>query len=831
MKESAGEHNFHEIAQKRFDVRKALKDESLTNPTVKSVLENELKSLTEQAKAFSIEGSGGLSKARGQLKSEKQSIESALWIDEKAIAETVGPAYEEITSIEGNLKDLADFEIRRMREAKSNPYAKRGQESLLKTVQSEKAALKEKIAALAKEKPLEYRATELAGYKQGMHSEGHIAPTPSVEHALSEIGMRMITGKPMFLHGPTGTGKTSLGRYAAKHFTGKDAEMVYCNPQTRESNIWGKTGIRPTESGGIETVDIFGPLARAMQKGEVVVFDEFTALPREQMVFIKGVFNAKPGDSVNIVGNGKIEIAPGFQMIFTANLKSDKNPERQELPPEIAREFEQNNLEINYTPKEEAYDIMIARLMNPDGSLDMSWHDLNTTLPKLCEAIEEIQLAYTDKTSADTAKLTGTQNASGKNQGLKKFVMTQGTVEAIFESWQVEKQMASEQSFAEFLDKRLATGLTFKEYPEADRILAAKILASKGLLTTLDAEDLDLPKNVFDFDAARKLRSGKKGTEALRENSAKENHLSIREAAELDPFGLRKKALAESVQQFLAPDAKKPAGEKTERASFDEAREAIGEQNFYGPDEIMNTFGVELTEEQIPEIPFSVEELEKAKALGQELVLYVDQAKDGKPLTVKKMKEVLGNVTSKNQKFIFSDWFETDAVMSKEVPLVGWRLTGKEPLKTSADKNYLQQTEAIVEYLKNEVFADGMPSPYQDAIDEFEAIKDSLVAPTVSQVEAEWKMASEKLAKLKINELCRENFSEAVFRLALHEKKTGERLLDSKGRSIYYTWTCSRGSGGGLVGVGDFDGDGALAPRWEPGYSASKFGVCFSRSE
>ncbi|MEK7091802.1 MAG: hypothetical protein AAB900_02315, partial [Patescibacteria group bacterium] len=276
-------------------------------------------------------------------------------------------------------------------------------------------------------------------------------------------------------------------------------------------------------------------------EGKAVVFDEFTALPKEQMVFIKGIFNAKPGDTVNVVGNGRVKITPGFQMIFTANLKSDKNPERQELPPEIAREFEQNNLEIDYTPKAEAYDIMLARLMNPDGSLDMSWHDLNVTLPKLCEALEEIEIAYTDKEREDTARLTETLDASGKRAGLKKFVMTQGTIEAILESWTVEKRLGENTSFVEFLDERLKTGLTFKEYPESDRILATKILASKGFLLTLTPEDLSLPRNVFDFDASKKVRDNKSATLALLADSAKEVHISLKELADLDPFGVRRK--------------------------------------------------------------------------------------------------------------------------------------------------------------------------------------------------------------------------------------------------------------------------------------------------
>jgi hypothetical protein len=368
----------------------------------------------------------------------------------------------------------------------------------------------------------------------------------------------MISGKPMFLHGPTGTGKTSLARYAAKHFTGRGAEMVYCTPQTREANIWGKTGIRPNKEGAIQTVDIYGPLAKAMRDGTTVIFDEFTALPKEQMVFVKGIFNAKPGDSVNVVGNGKTTIAPGFQMIFTTNLKSEKNPERQELPPEIAREFEQNNLKINYTPKNEAYDIMLARLMNKDGSVDLSYYDLNETLPKFIEAMHEIQIAYTGTLSDDEARLIGAKDVSGKTPGLKKFVITQGTVEAILEEWQTERQLGTKQSFVEFLDQSLKNGLTFEEYSEKDRILATKILASKGLLRTLSLHDLGLPKDVFAVNAIKKLR-GKGGTQDIKEQSEKIEHIPLKELAELDTFGIKAQTARERAEQFL-PKEEKTAG-------------------------------------------------------------------------------------------------------------------------------------------------------------------------------------------------------------------------------------------------------------------------------
>ena len=361
----------------------------------------------------------------------------------------------------------------------------------------------------------------------------------------------------MFLHGPTGTGKTSLARLAATHFTGKDSEMVFCNPQTKESNVWGKTGIKPTEGGAIETVEIYGPLAKAMAEGKTVIFDEFTALPKEQMVFIKGVFNAKVGDRINIVGNGIVEIKPGFQMIFTANLKSEKNPERQDLPPEIAREFEQNNLEIKYTSPDEAYDIALSRLMNKDGTLDMSYYDLNNTLPNLCKVMAEIQESYTNETDKEVARRVGALDASGKTHSLKKFVMTQGSMEAILSAYLIEKKTGTRvRFFSEFLDERFKTALTFKEYPKEDRILAAKILASKGFLLTLTAKDLGLPEDIFKLNTIKQMR-GEDAVEDLRQKSSNVKHLTLKEVAELDPFGKRAEKLKSQAEALLGDEAEK----------------------------------------------------------------------------------------------------------------------------------------------------------------------------------------------------------------------------------------------------------------------------------
>lgn len=539
--------------------RKALKriaNDAGEPPKQREAAKESAKEIAAHARTLIAE-EGGIRAAVDRFKREAEHTVDHDLVDE------MGPSYKEIATLSRSLDETRDFEMQSMMRLRATrtPHEKNARMRIFDRARTKRVDIEGNLMPLISSHALEYRAFTLM---EGMHAldhEGHIVITPSVRDDLDRIGRNMTLGEPMFLHGPTGTGKTSLARFAAAHFTGRSPEMVYCSPQTRESSVWGKTGIRPAKEGGIETVDIYGPLAKAMRDGTAVIFDEFTALPKEQMSFIKGIFNAKPGDRVTVVGNGTQEISPGFQMIFTANLKSEKNPERHDLPPEIAREFEQNNLKIDYPPKEEAYTICLSRLMNHDGSLDLSWHDLNHTLPKLCEAMEEIQRAYAGTMRPEIARLTGSMDASGKTPGLKKLVMTQGTIRAIIENWKIEKKMGvANQSFTAFLDRRLAIGLTFEEYSTADRELAAKILASKGLLRTITPADLGLALDLFSFDAAARLRGDEKAARELTDLSSREAHLTLREIASLDPWNTRRTGALEKAKKYVKK-RKKPSVE------------------------------------------------------------------------------------------------------------------------------------------------------------------------------------------------------------------------------------------------------------------------------
>ena len=560
------EQNFHEIFENRKELRKAIskfdtsltdKKPSLDDKNTRKELSGKLSRFEKKAKVFKVAEHGGLKGSVDFLKKQKDKTEEELLpVDLEVIYEQF-PEYREIEETESYIRYLKN---KRMKETFALKGAKtNGEEQKYRMyLDMTEGMIEETEAELEKFPALDLRAGEIVSYKQNLSESGHICITPSTEKSLEEIGKKMLSGKPVFLHGPTGTGKTTLAEYAAKHFTGKDAKMVYCSPQTKESAVWGRTGIE-SEEGVPVTIFIYGPLAEALRDGQVIIFDEFTDLPKEQISFLKGVFSKKVGDTISVQGNGEVVIAEGFQMIFTSNLKSKKNLEKSELPPQMADEFTQNNIEINYTPKNEAYDIILARLLNRDGTLDMSYYDVNTTLKSLCEAMEEIQKSYVGETDPERAKKLGEVSANNKFHSFEKFVMTQRSIEAILSLWDIEKLRKDRKTFAEFIDDRLMTALNFKEFSEKDRILAAKIFASRGFLTGVNPEELGVPDSQAVLKLNTKRASGvEEAVEELQLESGLVKHLTLKEVAELDPFNQRAQLLRNQAEALLGVENNEP---------------------------------------------------------------------------------------------------------------------------------------------------------------------------------------------------------------------------------------------------------------------------------
>jgi MoxR-like ATPase len=538
------ETNFAILGEDRKELRKALMKAGVLKDDVsqikKEIYKEGIGEIDEKVSDFNIKKIGGISKAKALIRGQREQSAKSGFLDEEAIIEELGQNYFKIDNLSKKAEEFKKAISRESQQILFGGDTHKISKRILDKLEKEKTEIEKEFIVLSTRYPKIARAHELIEYKKGLHMESGIAMTPSVKKYIEFIEKKMITGRPIFLHGPTGTGKTSIGKLVAETLTGKRAEVVFCNEQTRESDIWGKMGIE-NDSGTPVTKFVYGKQSRAIQEGKPIIYDEFNRLTKDQQSMIKGLFSYRPGKMVPITGNKELRMAHGHQIICTANLKSEKHSDRQDLPDEIKREFKQNHLEINYSPVSESYDIMLSRLMNADGSIDLSWHDINVTLPKLAEAMVSIQEAYAGELSDEEAKSIGALSASNVKSQLKSFVMTQGSVSDILSQWGMEKE--SGKTFAEFIDDRLVAELTFGSDEESreDHILAAKIFALKGFLKTVTPEELGLPKDIFNGVKIKAERGEKSKAVELKEKSAKVVHITLSELAELDPFNVREK--------------------------------------------------------------------------------------------------------------------------------------------------------------------------------------------------------------------------------------------------------------------------------------------------
>jgi hypothetical protein len=262
------------------------------------------------------------------------------------------------------------------------------------------------------------------------------------------------------------------------------------------------------------------------------------------------------------------------------------------------------------------------------------------------------------------------------------------------------------------------------------------------------------------------------------------------------------------------------AGETSVR----EAADAMGAENFYGPERAAATFGLSLESLEIPPVPFSRAELERARELGQFLVFRVSKAADGKPLSMAKMSEVLTPRFARENKGVVlrnTDWCKNDPFFKDEAPAAGWALVSRDVVPNTASKNFLLQTLELVKYLRNETFKGlDLPKKYVDAIAQFDAAKAGIAV----MLSMDRKKAAEMLEALDVTSLVRQSPAEAAYDAILVYDQTKVRHLPG-----IYTWTSRRSAGGFLVYVGDFDPDGLLVNGRDPVNSLPSLGAAFAR--
>ncbi len=395
-----------------------------------------------------------------------------------------------------------------------------------------------------------YRIKYLQRLQEGFKRD-RFAETPSRQGYLDDIRHLWVHGGRILVTGPTGGGKSELLWHAARSLFGVEAEKLSGHPNMTNYEIYGKqTGKGVGEDN--RPIIAFDPAAftRAIDRDRPLVIDEINVIPNKMLMRMKADLNARPGQSITIQEeNGKLHrVGTGFVVGATANVKSEKHPEREELDPAIVRMF--RGLKINYFPSEELYDIMLANMMDIRGGVKLTIKDATETLKSLSDATGWTQQAYNGDaivTNPDTgAQLNARGSAAvGKPALLETAVLDPGTAIDMLIGWEDARRKGL--TLREHLNPQILSFIHKEDFPVDDRYYLAEIFALQGFLKGVNVAQLNIPG--LD-QATLDSWNGYDGKRYIPSKDVK-RYLPSDVVAKLDPYGVLRPSMSADIKDLL----------------------------------------------------------------------------------------------------------------------------------------------------------------------------------------------------------------------------------------------------------------------------------------
>jgi hypothetical protein len=276
-------------------------------------------------------------------------------------------------------------------------------------------------------------------------------------------------------------------------------------------------------------------------------------------------------------------------------------------------------------------------------------------------------------------------------------------------------------------------------------------------------------------------------------------------------------------EQFPSFSAKCESGVE-KMTSILEAREILG-HDVMGPEEIEKAFGFKPNKEY--PIPYSKEDLEKAKQLGEMLVLRTDQDAEGQTLTMHALctNPILRQAAKDAGGMFLFDFTDpnhrkvtNEGYFLQDAPRTGWKLVSKEAIPDAPGTldDYVNQTRKLRDHLqKNDCLLSG----------EFTECSDDRLAELDVLVVQDERAAARQLAELAVNRNHRRTAVEVLYDTALMFGGTGEILLRA-----YADWTSTVDSNGKIVkisGGGLAGGDGMIIRSLPPSFKNWQLRACY----
>lgn len=348
--------------------------------------------------------------------------------------------------------------------------------------------------------------------------------TPSREEYFKKITEHLVVvdqNHPLLLAGETGTGKTRLARAVSQRLTGK---LPYEVGEEAKTDIRPLLGSRALDAEG--SYVNYGQLGQALTgketsreekagPGGIFYMDEMNGYPPDALRSLtKQISGRRAGEEITFAAwaGKKEKLSPNFGFLGSANLPSEKHPDRADLPVEVARELP--TLEIDYPPQSpdnpELYEMMLAALMDKNGRLRLSREELAPAYKEIADApAQEKQEELDIRPSAGGtlwrfANLVGEVQKSYKGQNnvlqategeasyLRVAVLDPGLVLSWLSAYR--KSVSREQMNLEtFLAEKLTDWAEQKIYPEEDRNLLRKFIDE----FKIDANNIRYPETVL----------------------------------------------------------------------------------------------------------------------------------------------------------------------------------------------------------------------------------------------------------------------------------------------------------------------------------------------